>query len=303
MKRWSKLTHCKRCSEPLGENKNVYCSDECFKSSRCEQQKAKNEKHSVELMCDHCKATFRRSKYRLNRSKGNFCNRSCASKFYKANGTYDDWTYSASLNAKGDYVLCAGCGEKQVYRFPKEVAENVAKCCDRECFGLFISKTQSGENHPLWGTHMTDESKRKREQTLLEKYGVTCGFMRGKNMSPSRGQLSLLDKLVKIDSSFVSEQLVETDSGYYRVDALAPEKKFIVEYNGDWWHANPTVYGPDDLVGFDYGTRAKAIWHRDAKRKAALERAGYSVLVVWESNWKQDSDAVLESIKTELNLS
>lgn len=300
MKRWSKLTHCKQCSESLPGGRNVYCSDECFQASRRDQQTVKNEKHSVELTCDFCKGAFRRSKYRLNRSKGNFCDRSCASKFYKANGTYDAWTNSAKLNAEGDWVLCAGCGVKQVYRFPREIAESVQKCCARECFGKFISRTQSGENHPLWGTRMSEESKRKREQTWLARYGVTCGFMCGKNMSPSRGQLALLDELTKLDSTFVSEQLIKTDAGYYRVDALVPSTKLVVEYNGDWWHANPAVYGPDDMVGVDYGTRAQDVWERDSKRKAALERAGYKVLVVWELDWIQRRAAILESIKTEL---
>ncbi len=300
MKRWSKLTGCKRCAEPLGEGKFVYCSDACFQASRREQQKAKNEKHSVELTCDHCKAVFRRSKYRLDRSKGNFCDRSCAAKFYKTNGAYDAWLGSAKANAKGDWVLCAGCGEKQVYRFPKEITENAVKCCDSKCRGLFMSKHFSGENHPFWGLHMTEEAKRKREQTWLAKYGVTCGFMMGKNMSPSRGQLTLLDELVKLDTSFESERSLDTDVGHYRVDAFLPGKKLVVEYNGDWWHANPEKYGPDDMVGVDYGTRAQDVWDRDAKRKAALERAGYAVLVVWESDWTRRRDATLESIKTEL---
>lgn len=236
----------------------------------------------------------------MNRSQGTFCTRSCASKFYKANGTYNAWLDSAKAHANGDYVLCAGCGVKQVYRFPKEIAEDAVKCCDAKCRGLFMSKHFSGENHPFWGLHMTDEAKRKREQTWLTKYGVTCGFMRGKNMSPSRGQLSLLEELVKLDPSFASEQQIKTDNGYYRVDALAPEKKFIVEYNGDWWHANPNKYGPDDMIGVDYGTRVQDVWDRDAKRKAALERAGYEVVIVWESDWIRRRDTTLESIKTEL---
>lgn len=116
-------------------------------------------------------------------------------------------------------------------------------------------------------------------------------------MSTSRGQLTLFDELVKLEPSFESEQQVETDCGYYRVDALASEKKLIVEYNGDWWHANPNTYGPDDMIGVDYGTRAQDV----CKRKAALERTGYEVLVIWESDWMRRRDTTLESIKSELN--
>jgi very-short-patch-repair endonuclease/predicted nucleic acid-binding Zn ribbon protein len=301
MKRWSKLTSCKQCSNTLPDDRNVYCSDECFQTSRREQQRLKNEKHSVELVCDFCQNTFRRSKYRLNRSQGKFCNRSCASKFYKADGTYDKWTHSAKLNASGDYVICAGCGLKEVYRQPREIATDVAKCCDYKCHGLLMSKLNTGSNHPSWGKHMTEISKRKREQTLLDKYGVTCGFMRGKKMSPSKGQLSLHEKLTELDDALLPpEQLIQTDIGYFRVDALFPNQKLIVEYQGTWWHADPRKYGPDDRVGVDYSTPAQEIWERDARRKKALEGSGYAVCVIWESDWKSDPMIALESIKMEL---
>jgi very-short-patch-repair endonuclease len=112
--------------------------------------------------------------------------------------------------------------------------------------------------------------------------------------------LTLLDELLKLEPSALSEQRVETDTGCFIVDTLVQDRKLIIEYNGDWWHANPDVYGPEDMVGVNYGTRAQDVWARDSKRKAALERAGYAVLVVWERDWTRRRDATLESIKTEL---
>ncbi len=301
VKRWSTPSSCKQCSNVLPVGRNVYCSDECSQISRREQQRLKNEKHSVELTCDFCRNTFRRSKYRLNRSQGNFCDRSCASKFYKANGTYNAWLNSAKLNAKGDHVLCAGCGVKEVYREPREVVADVAKCCDRKCHVLLLSKLNTGANHPFWGKHMAESSKRKRERTWLDKYGVTCGFMRGKKMSPSKGQLSLHEKLVELDNALLPpEQLIQTDAGYFRVDALFPNQKLIVEYQGTWWHADPRKYGPDDRVGVDYGTSAREVWDRDARRKEALEARGYGVCVIWEADWKSDPTTALEFVKMEL---
>jgi very-short-patch-repair endonuclease len=301
MKRWSKLASCKQCSATLPSSRNVYCSEECFQISRCEQQWLKNEKHSVELTCDFCRNTFQRSKYRLNRSQGNFCDRSCASKFYRANGTYDAWLNSAKLNVKGDRVLCAGCGVKEVYREPREVAAGVAKCCDRKCHGLLMSQVNGGANHPLWGKLMSESSKRKREQTCFGRYGVTCGFMRGKKMSPSKGQLSLHEKLAELDNELLPpEQLIQTDAGYFRVDALLPNQRLIVEYQGTWWHADPRKYGPDDRVGVYYGTSAREVWERDARRKEALEARGYGVCVIWEADWKSDPMTALEFVKMEL---
>ncbi len=130
---------------------------------------------------------------------------------------------------------------------------------------------------------------------IHKQYG--CPYHNG----PSKGQLELHEALSKFDKFLLPpEQPIYVNGTYFRVDCLFPNEKFIVEYQGDWWHGNPKMYKPDDLIGADYKTLAKDKWRADAERKATLESAGYHVFMVWQSEWKSESVKILESIRMEL---
>lgn len=68
-----------------------------------------------------------------------------------------------------------------------------------------------------------------------------------------------------------------------------------IEFNGDYWHANPALYSADDMILRSGGKRelVKDIWDREAKRTAALIKQGFKVHVVWESDYKEDPEKVV----------
>jgi very-short-patch-repair endonuclease len=43
------------------------------------------------------------------------------------------------------------------------------------------------------------------------------------------------------------------------------------------------------------------IWKKDNAKISNLEQLGYSIYTIWESEWKQDKNAVLSNIKKFLN--
>jgi hypothetical protein len=68
-------------------------------------------------------------------------------------------------------------------------------------------------------------------------------------------------------------------------DVCCSKHKKIVEYYGDYWHANPKEYFSDAFIK-QTGLTAGEIWKIDsAKQKAALDR-GFEVMVIWESEYK-----------------
>lgn len=71
--------------------------------------------------------------------------------------------------------------------------------------------------------------------------------------------------------------------GRYRVDAYLPDLATIVECHGDYWHASPRRYPAPALLN----DKQRRMRERDAKRIASLERAGYRVVVLWESEIKE----------------
>lgn len=113
---------------------------------------------------------------------------------------------------------------------------------------------------------------------------------REKNFKNHKNRLSKLHQQIreKLDLGnlgFVSEQRVLK----YFVDELNEDKKIIVEIYGDYPHANPKKYSQDFVVRL-YGQSFTAAEKReqDLLRKSKLEEAGYTVIVVWESDDVED---------------
>jgi len=60
--------------------------------------------------------------------------------------------------------------------------------------------------------------------------------------------------------------------------------KCILEIQGDFWHANPQTYKEEDILNFPKKKKtAKEIWKYDEKKKNSVEKHGYKVFYIWES--------------------
>ena len=71
----------------------------------------------------------------------------------------------------------------------------------------------------------------------------------------------------------------------------------IIEFNGDLWHANPMKYKETDVITMVNGNKesVKSIWEHDKKRKQAIESKGFHVHVVWEADYGNDPDGVVDA--------
>lgn len=75
----------------------------------------------------------------------------------------------------------------------------------------------------------------------------------------------------------------------------------LIEFNGDYWHANPKKYSEDYQVGRSRKRTAQQIWEADAKKIKLAEDSGYQVKVVWESEYKKDPQKVIRECTEWLN--
>jgi hypothetical protein len=82
----------------------------------------------------------------------------------------------------------------------------------------------------------------------------------------------------------------------------------IIEFFGDFWHANPKFYSPDDII--IKNITAKEIWEHDKERIDRLSHViqedsdfatEYRVEIVWEDDYKNDKDNVLKYFDMILN--
>lgn len=84
---------------------------------------------------------------------------------------------------------------------------------------------------------------------------------------------------------------------YYLYDFTITSKKIIIEFNGNLYHADPNIYAADDLVPLRGGAkRAIDIWKFDLDKKKAAEARGFSVIYVWENDFRENKEAVVDKV-------
>lgn len=72
-------------------------------------------------------------------------------------------------------------------------------------------------------------------------------------------------------------------------------KNCIIEFNGNYWHANPKIYKDTAPIR---GVTANDIWRRDQLKMQTVKNLGFSVLTVWEDEFTADKIGTIERVKT-----
>lgn len=96
--------------------------------------------------------------------------------------------------------------------------------------------------------------------------------------------------LEKLGLPYAEQQIV---GGKFVVDALIPDCRIIVQWDGDFWHGNPAVYSTLSPI---QAVNAR----RDKQCDAYVKACGYTVLRFWESAVHPDPDLVLARLRAAL---
>lgn len=95
----------------------------------------------------------------------------------------------------------------------------------------------------------------------------------------------------------------ENDKNYY-YDFVDLDRKKIIEYNGDQYHANPNIYNENDSPHPYYkhtALLAKDIWEKDQYKILLAKKNGYEILTIWDSEYKKNKELVIEKCLNFLN--
>jgi hypothetical protein len=82
------------------------------------------------------------------------------------------------------------------------------------------------------------------------------------------------------------QKTLRVDDVRYRVDAYNPTTNTVYEFNGDYWHGNPTRHNPDE-INERSGRTFGELYQATLDKRASLETAGYAVVSIWESDFKK----------------
>lgn len=80
-------------------------------------------------------------------------------------------------------------------------------------------------------------------------------------------------------------------------DFVVVDNKKIIEFNGDKWHANPVIYGENDIPmpGF-IDKKAKQIWNEDILKNNKAIKNGFEILIIWESEYIKNKEKTIWKI-------
>lgn len=70
-------------------------------------------------------------------------------------------------------------------------------------------------------------------------------------------------------------------------------KDCIIEFNGDYWHANPNLYKDDAIIR---GKKAIEIQQRDLLKIQTAKELGFRTLIVWESEYKSNKEKIINEV-------
>jgi len=88
----------------------------------------------------------------------------------------------------------------------------------------------------------------------------------------------------------------EVKIGKYFVDGL--KDNFVIEYFGDYFHANPSFYLPEQKL---LSTTSQEIWKKDELRLSYIKSYGYNIVKIWENDWNKFAQKIENKLKVELN--
>jgi hypothetical protein len=70
-------------------------------------------------------------------------------------------------------------------------------------------------------------------------------------------------------------------------------KNCIIEFNGDYWHANPKIYKDEAVIR---GTQATSIRQKDMLKLRTATNKGFITYTVWESDYKENKEKTLKEV-------
>lgn len=147
--------------------------------------------------------------------------------------------------------------------------------------------------------------KKKSLQTIIKKYESNSNRARFTQRGASVSKLNkwCYDILNQHNIYYQPEfRIAINDIKCYIYDIHINGK--LIEINGDYWHGNPTIYKPTDIIlkGSTKEILVKDKWKKDQKKLNFAKQKGFDILVVWEqeikNNEKQTIDRIISYAKS-----
>jgi len=160
--------------------------------------------------------------------------------------------------------------------------------------------------HPRTGKTHKEDSKlaigtantgRFKGKTWGEIFGAEVARQRREQNSVSmskKNEILLKERRSNLETKllpYLKEYENNVQIGSYNVDFLNRRTNHIIEVYGNYWHCNPKIY-ESNFLNTKTQMTAKEQQEKDIRRIKILEKQGYKVTVIWESNLNEYIDSL-----------
>lgn len=161
---------------------------------------------------------------------------------------------------------------------------------------ICIQKYGDEEGRKVWGERQKKWKKTLDAKSDEEKIRINKAKM--SHIGPvSKAELELLSEIQALGFNVEHQFVINRETGCFVYDFRFENR--IIEYNGDYWHANPNIF-KDPLQVLRSKRSVQSIWDRDALKLKTAQENGFEVLTIWESEYrnKKNKKKSLEKCKT-----
>ncbi|MFW6172291.1 MAG: hypothetical protein ACOC5T_00905 [Elusimicrobiota bacterium] len=150
------------------------------------------------------------------------------------------------------------------------------------------AKQRIGKNNPFYTAPGYELRKQKFLKVASRGRQKACNARQPK--TTELRMMKILDHYkISYVRNFALKYIKEGFKHWFLYDFLIDDN-ILIELNGDYWHANPKFYSPDDIVnvkGFKY---AKEIWKWDNDKINLAKIKEYKCFVLWENEMNKMCD-------------
>ena len=147
-------------------------------------------------------------------------------------------------------------------------------------------------------------NEREKRSEYMKNYWKNGNIVTN-NFAYNRSNLEdeLYNDLKEIYPTIMKKQTLRDVNGkWYFPDMVLNECNLIIEFYGDYWHANPKLYNENDVIN---NHTAKEIWEHDQTRVYNLEHniqnINYKVLIIWQNDFVGNEKLVLQKLQEYIN--
>ena len=200
--------------------------------------------------------------------------------------------YACKYPTKIEYYLKKGFNEEEAKEEISKIQNrfSLEKCIEK--YGKIVGEKTFNERQYKWIN--TLNSKTDEERIEINRKKIT-----GCSYSPISQRLfweiyNIVGndkvKFAELKSEF---HLLNENKEWFAYDYVDMLRKKCIEFNGDFWHCNPTLFKADDVHRIKK-KRAEQIWKNDYEKISFIEKKGYQVLTIWESEYRKNPQQTLE---------